>query len=35
LVAAKELLCNPPDAAASPDVLRQWHDDVDRLLNLA
>jgi hypothetical protein len=26
---------NPPDAAASPDVLRQWHDDVDHLLNLA
>jgi hypothetical protein len=24
LVAARELLHNPPDAAASPDVLRQW-----------
>jgi hypothetical protein len=35
LVAANELLRNPPDAAASPDVMRQWHDDVDHLLNMA
>jgi hypothetical protein len=35
LMAARELLHNPPDAAASPDELRQWCDDVDRLLNLA
>jgi hypothetical protein len=35
LVAARELLRNPLDPAASPDVLRQWRDDVDRLLNLA
>jgi hypothetical protein len=35
LVAARELLRNPPDLAASPDVLRQWHNNVDRLLNLA
>jgi hypothetical protein len=35
LAAAKELLCNPPDEAASPDVLRQWCHNVDRLLNLA
>jgi hypothetical protein len=35
LVAARELLRNPPDAAASPDMPRQWRDDVDRLLNLA
>jgi hypothetical protein len=35
LVAARELLRNPPDPAASPDVLRQWRDDLDRLLNLA
>jgi hypothetical protein len=35
LVAARELLRNPPDPAVSPDVLRQWRDDVDRLLNLA
>jgi hypothetical protein len=34
-MAARELLHNPPDTAASPDVLRQWRDDVDRLLNLA
>jgi hypothetical protein len=35
LVAARELLRNPLDPAASPDVLRQWRDDVDRFLNLA
>jgi hypothetical protein len=35
LLAARELLHNPPDAAASPDALRQWRDDVDHLLNLA
>jgi hypothetical protein len=35
LVAARELLHNPPNMATSPDVLRQWRDDVDRLLNLA
>jgi hypothetical protein len=35
LVVARELLRNPPDEAASPDVLRQWRDDVDRLRNLA
>jgi hypothetical protein len=35
LVAARELLCNLPDLAASPDMLRQWRDDIDRLLNLA
>jgi hypothetical protein len=35
LTAAKELLHNPPDVAALPDVLRQWRDDVDCLLNLA
>jgi hypothetical protein len=35
LVAARELLRNPLDLAASPDVLRQWRDNVDRLLNLA
>jgi hypothetical protein len=34
-VAAKELLRNRPDLAASPDVLRQWRDDIDHLLNLA
>jgi hypothetical protein len=35
LVAAKELLRNPPGEAASPDAQRQWHDNVDCLLNLA
>jgi hypothetical protein len=35
LVAARELFRNPPGEAASPDVQRQWRDDVDRLLNLA
>jgi hypothetical protein len=35
LVAARELLRNPPGEAASPDTRRQWRDDVDRLLNLA
>ena len=35
LAAARELLCNPPAAAASPDALRQWREDVDRLLYLA
>jgi hypothetical protein len=35
LMAARELLHNPLDTAASPNVLRQWRDDVDRLLNLA
>jgi hypothetical protein len=35
LMAARELLRNPPGEAASPDAHRQWRDDVDRLLNLA
>jgi hypothetical protein len=35
LMAARELLHHPPGMAASPDALRQWRDDVDRLLNLA
>jgi hypothetical protein len=35
LVAARELLRNPPGEAASPDTQRQWRDDVDCLLNLA
>jgi hypothetical protein len=34
-MAARELLHNPPGTAASPDALRQWRDDIDRLLNLA
>jgi hypothetical protein len=35
LMAARELLRNPPSEAASPDAQRQWRGDVDRLLNLA
>jgi hypothetical protein len=35
VMAARELLRNPPGEAASPDAQRQWRDDVDRLLNLA
>jgi hypothetical protein len=35
LMAARELLCNPPGEAALPDAQRQWRDDIDRLLNLA
>jgi hypothetical protein len=35
LMAARELLRNPPSEAASPDAQRQWRDDVDSLLNLA
>ena len=35
LAAARELLRNPPAEAASPDALKQWRDDVDRLLHLA
>jgi len=35
LAVARELLRTPPDPAASPDILRQWHDDIDRLISLA
>ena len=35
LAAGRELLRNPPDLAASPDVMRQWRDDIDRLIILA
>ena len=35
LAATRELLRNPPDLAASPDVMRQWRDDIDRLIILA
>jgi hypothetical protein len=35
LMAARELLRNPPGEAASPDAQRQWRDNVDRLLNLS
>jgi hypothetical protein len=35
LAAAREMLRNPAAAAASPDALTQWRDDVDRLPHLA
>ena len=35
LAAARELLHNPPELAVSPDVMRQWCDDIDRLIILA
>jgi hypothetical protein len=34
-VVARVLLCNPSDPVASAGGMRQWHDDVDRLLNIA
>jgi hypothetical protein len=33
--AARELLRYPPSSTASPGAMRQWHDDVDRLLGMA
>ena len=35
IAAARELLRNPPDLAVSLDVMRQWRDDIDRLIILA
>jgi hypothetical protein len=35
LSAAMELLCHPPSFTASPGAMKQWRDDVDRLLGLA
>jgi hypothetical protein len=35
LSAPRELLCNPPSSTASPGAMRQWHEDVDRLLSMA
>jgi hypothetical protein len=35
LSAARELLCNPPSSTASPGAMRQWREDVDRLLSMA
>jgi hypothetical protein len=35
LSAARELLRNPPSSTASPGAMRQWCEDVDRLLGLA
>jgi hypothetical protein len=35
LSAARELLCHPPSSTASPGAMKQWRDDVDRLLSMA
>jgi hypothetical protein len=35
LSVARELLRHPPSSAASPGAMKQWHDDVDRLLGMA
>jgi hypothetical protein len=34
LSAARELLCHPPSSMASPGAMKQWRDDVDRLLGM-
>jgi hypothetical protein len=35
LFAAREFLCHPPCSTASPGAMKQWRDDVDRLLGMA
>jgi hypothetical protein len=35
LSAARELLRHPPSSMASPGAMKQWRDDVDRLLGMA
>jgi hypothetical protein len=35
LTAARELLQHPPSSTASPGAMKQWRDDVDRLLGMA
>jgi hypothetical protein len=35
LSAAKELLRHPPSSTTSPGAMKQWRDDVDRLLDMA
>jgi hypothetical protein len=35
LSVARELLRNPPSSTASPGAMRQWREDVDRLLGMA
>jgi hypothetical protein len=35
LSAARELLRNPPSSTASSGAMRQWREDVDRLLGMA
>jgi hypothetical protein len=32
---AREMLCHPPSSTALPGAMKQWRDDVDRLLNMA
>jgi hypothetical protein len=34
LSAARELLCHPPSSTTSPGAMKQWRDDVDRLLSM-
>jgi hypothetical protein len=35
LSAARELLRHPPTSTASPGAMKQWRDDIDRLLSMA
>jgi hypothetical protein len=35
LSAARELLRHPPSSTASPGAIKQWRDDIDRLLGMA
>jgi hypothetical protein len=35
LSAARELLRHPPSSMASPGAMKQWCDDIDRLLGMA
>jgi hypothetical protein len=35
LSVARELLRHPPSSTASPGAMKQWHDDIDRLLGMA
>jgi hypothetical protein len=35
LSATRELLCHPPSSTASPGAMKQWRDNVDRLLGMA
>jgi hypothetical protein len=34
LSAARELLCHPPSSTASPGAMKQWWDDINRLLSM-
>jgi hypothetical protein len=35
LLVARELLCHPPSSTASPRAMKQWRDNIDRLLGMA